>query len=33
MQSLILTDNQQQLSPRQADAIVDYALVDLCPRA
>ena len=33
MQSLILTDNQHQLSPRQADALVDYALVDLCPRA
>jgi hypothetical protein len=33
MQSLILTDNQHQLTPRQADALVDYALVDLCPRA
>jgi len=32
MQSLTLTQNHG-LSPRQADAIVDYALVDLCPRA
>ena len=32
MQSLTLTDNHG-LSPRQADALVDYALVDLCPRA
>jgi hypothetical protein len=34
MQSLTLTEDQARgLSPRQADAIVDYALVDLCPRA
>ena len=32
MQSLTLTQNHG-LSPRQADAIVDYALADLCPRA
>ena len=32
MQSLTLTQNHG-LTPRQADAIVDYALVDLCPRA
>jgi hypothetical protein len=32
MQSLMLADSHG-LSPRQADAIVDYALVDLCPRA
>jgi hypothetical protein len=34
MQSLMLTDSQAHgISARQADAIVDYALVDLCPRA
>ena len=32
MQALTLTQNHG-LTPRQADAIVDYALVDLCPRA
>jgi hypothetical protein len=32
MQSLMLTDSHG-LSPRQADAVVDYALVDLCPHA
>jgi hypothetical protein len=34
MQSVTLTQNQVYgLSPLQADAIVDYALVDLCPGA
>lgn len=38
LQSLALQKSAQDLgpkgmSPRQADALVDYALVDLCPRA
>jgi Protein of unknown function (DUF732) len=38
LQSLALQRSAQDqgprgLSPRQADALVDYALVDLCPRA
>ena len=32
MQSLTLTEDEAHgISPRQADAIVDYALTDLCP--
>jgi Protein of unknown function (DUF732) len=38
LQSLALQRSVQDqgprgLSPRQADALIDYALVDLCPRA
>lgn len=38
LQSLALQKSAQDLgprgmTPRQADALVDYALVDLCPRA
>jgi len=38
LQSLALQQSTQDLgprglTPRQADALIDYALVDLCPRA
>ena len=38
LQSLALQKSAQDqgprgLTPRQADALIDYALVDLCPRA